>query len=55
MPWSKDNYPDSMKSLPAKTRKKAIEIANAMLRDGEDEGKAIRVAIHQAKQWAEGK
>ena len=31
MPWNKNNYPDSMKNLDEEVRKKAIEIANALL------------------------
>lgn len=31
MPWSKKEYPDSMKNLPEDVRAKAIEIANALL------------------------
>ncbi len=33
-------------------RAKAIEIANALLAEGYDEGKAIRIAIATAKEWA---
>jgi uncharacterized protein YdaT len=33
-------------------RLKAIEIANALLEEGYDEGKAIRIAIAKAKEWA---
>ena len=33
-------------------RRKAIEIANALLEEGYDEGKAIRIAIAKAKEWA---
>jgi uncharacterized protein YdaT len=38
--------------LPAIVRDKAIEIANALLAEGYDEGRAIRIAIAQAKRWA---
>ena len=31
MPWSEGHYPVSMKNLAAVVRKKAIEIANALL------------------------
>jgi uncharacterized protein YdaT len=34
-------------------RAKAIEIANALLDEGHDEGQSIRIAIAKAKQWAE--
>jgi len=32
-------------------REKAIEIANALLAEGIEEGKAIRIAIAKAKEW----
>ena len=41
-----------MKNLPPRVRHKAIEIANALLAEGYDEGKAIRIAIAKAKEWA---
>jgi len=53
MPWSSDYIPTAMKHLPPIVREKAIEIANALLEEGMDEGKAIRIAIAKAKQWAE--
>lgn len=49
MPWSKNNFPDSMKNLPTKTRDKAIEIANKLLEKNMAESKAIKIAISQAK------
>ena len=49
MPWNKSDYPDSFKNLDDSTRNKAIEIANALLKDGHDDGSAIRIAISQAK------
>jgi uncharacterized protein YdaT len=52
MPWDKNYFPHSMANLPADTREKAIEIANALLAQGYDEGRAIRIAITQAKRWA---
>ena len=52
MPWNPDYYPTSMKNLPTVVREKAIDIANALLAEGMDEGMAIRVAIARAKQWA---
>jgi uncharacterized protein YdaT len=53
MPWNSDNFPTSMRHLPPVVREKAIEIANALLEEGMDEGKAIRIAIAKAKEWAE--
>ena len=53
MPWNSTTYPTSMKNLPPVLREKAIEIANALLEEGMDEGKAIRVAISKAEEeWA---
>lgn len=51
MPWSDDRYPVSMKNLPPLVRHKAIEIANALLEEGYDEGRCIRIAISRAKRW----
>lgn len=52
MPWTKTDYPPSMKNLEEKVRLKAIDIANAMVVDGYDESRAIPIAINQAKEWA---
>jgi uncharacterized protein YdaT len=51
MPWNSDYFPTSMKHLPPVVREKAIEIANALLEEGMDEGQAIRIAIAKAKEW----
>jgi uncharacterized protein YdaT len=52
MPWNSEYYPRSMSHLRPPVRAKAIEIANALLEQGYDEGKAIRIGIAQAKHWA---
>ncbi len=52
MPWDAARYPASMKNLPEAVREKAIAIANALLAEGMDEGKAIRIAIARAREWA---
>ncbi|HYB12049.1 MAG TPA: hypothetical protein VEG67_01180 [Myxococcota bacterium] len=52
MPWTMLRYPKAMEALPEPVREKAIEIANALLAEGMEEGKAIRIAIAKAKQWA---
>ena len=52
MPWSFERYPPAMRGLPPAVRLKAIEIANAVLAQDLDEGKAIRVGIARAKEWA---
>jgi uncharacterized protein YdaT len=53
MPWNDTHFPRSMAQLAAPVRAKAIEIANALLEEGYDEGRAIRIAIAQAKRWAD--
>lgn len=53
MPWNSDYFPSSMKHLSPLVRDKAIEIANALLDEGMDEGKVIRIAIAKAKEWAQ--
>jgi len=52
MPWSKTDYPASMKNLTAEVRNKAIDIANALLDDKYEEGRAIAIATAQAEKWA---
>jgi len=52
VPWTPSRYPPAMTHLPEPVRDKAIEIANALLEGGMDEGKAIRIAIAKAKEWA---
>jgi hypothetical protein len=52
MPWTLDRYPPAMQRLAPEIRSKAIEIANAMLEEGRDEGQTIRMAIAAAKKWA---
>jgi len=54
MPWTRTWYPPAMQRLPLDVRLKAIEIANAMLAEGYDEGQAIRMSIAAAKKWAGG-
>jgi uncharacterized protein YdaT len=52
MPWTFDSYPASMRNLSPVVRRKAIEIANALLDEGYEEGRAIRIAIAAAHRWA---
>ena len=52
MPFDRRNYPNSMKNLDKEVRDKAIDIVNAMLKEGYDEDNAIPIAISQAKEWA---
>ncbi|AXF56451.1 DUF2188 domain-containing protein [Salicibibacter kimchii] len=53
MAWNMNDYPSSWKNMDRTVRKKAIEIGNAMLEDGHDEGRAIPIATEQAKEWRE--
>ncbi|WP_026699679.1 DUF2188 domain-containing protein [Salibacterium aidingense] len=53
MPWTLNDYPSSLKNLDKPERKKAIDIANAMLDEGYKEGRAIPIATEQAKEWYE--
>ena len=52
MPWDENYYPKAMRKLPSEVRSKAIEIANALLEEGYDEGRAIRIAIAKWMEWA---
>lgn len=54
MSWTKNDYPDSLKNLPRDVRNKAIEIANALLDEGYEEGRAIAIATDRAHQSEEG-
>ncbi|BCB05451.1 DUF2188 domain-containing protein [Bacillus sp. KH172YL63] len=54
MSWTKSDYPASLKNLPADVRNKAIEIANALLDEGYEEGRAIAIATDRAHQSEEG-
>jgi len=52
MPWNESYFPPAMMHLHPVVRAKAIEIANALLEEGHNEGFAIRVGIARAKEWA---
>lgn len=54
MPWNKNDFPDSFKNLDTPVRSKAIEIANALLRDGMEEGRAIAIATEKAREYVMG-
>lgn len=49
MPWTKESFSKHNKSLKGKRLSLAARIANAVLRESGDEGKAIRIANAQAK------
>ena len=53
MPYTKNDYPASMKHLDTPIRRKAIEIVNTLLEDEHmEESIAIPTAISRAKDWA---
>ena len=52
MPYTKTDYPDSLRYFMAPVRNKAIDIANALLAEGNDESKAIAIATAKAEEWA---
>ncbi|GGI92453.1 DUF2188 domain-containing protein [Legionella impletisoli] len=54
MPWTKSDYPDAMKNLSTEDRNKAIDIANSLLKEGYEEGRAISIAIATAKDRGNG-
>lgn len=54
MNWTKNDYPIAMNELDEKTREKAIEIANALVKEENmHEGTAIPIAIGKASLWDE--
>lgn len=53
MPWNLQDYPDSFKNFDQVVRKKAIDIANALLDEGYEDDRAIPIATKQAKEWAD--
>ncbi|MBS1504054.1 MAG: hypothetical protein JST32_18445 [Bacteroidetes bacterium] len=52
MPWYHGDYPPSYKNQPVKIREKAVEITNALLGEGADEGIAIATGLKRAREWA---
>jgi uncharacterized protein YdaT len=50
--WNQTNYPNSMNKLPTELRPKAIEIANALLQQGAQEDKAVRLGMATASHWS---
>lgn len=50
MPWYNGDFPPSYKNQPKKIREKAVEIANAVLLEGADEGVAIATGLKRARE-----
>lgn len=55
MPWYNGDYPPSYKNQPVALREKAVEIANALLKDGTDEGIAIATGLKLAREFFDGR
>jgi uncharacterized protein YdaT len=55
MPWYNGDYPPSYKNQPKKLRDKAVEIANALLEEGLEEGVAIATGLKRAREFFSGK
>lgn len=51
MPWNMQDYPAALKNFDELLRKKIIDIANALLANGYEEGQAIPIAISEGKDW----
>lgn len=51
MPWDLKDYPSSFKNFEPLLKKKAIEIANAIVSEGYPDDRAIPIAISQSKNW----
>ena len=51
MPWYNGDYPQSYKNQPEKLRQKAVEIANALLEEGIEDGIAIATGLKRAREY----
>lgn len=54
MSWTEKNFPSAMNNLSPYVRRKAIEVANALKKDGYADDHAVPIAIEVARNWAEG-
>lgn len=54
MPWYNGDFPPSYKNLSLQLRKKAVEIANALLEEGAEEGIAIATGLKRAREHFAG-
>ncbi|WP_017549378.1 DUF2188 domain-containing protein [Salinicoccus carnicancri] len=54
MPYTTNDYPDSLKNMEKLERRKAIDIINALLEEGYDDNRAIPIGIEQAEDWYKG-
>jgi uncharacterized protein YdaT len=53
MPWYNGDYPPSYKNQPRYLRDKAVEIANEVLKESNDEGLAIATGLSKARAYFE--
>lgn len=53
MPWPKGEYPPSYKNQPKYLRDKAVEIANEVLKNTNNEGEVIATGLKQARIYFE--
>jgi len=51
MPLYNGDYPPSYKNQPEYIREKAVEIANALLKEGVEEGIAIATGLKRAREF----
>lgn len=51
MPYTTNDYPDSLKNMEKLERRKAIDIINALLEEGYDDNRAIPIGTEQAQDW----
>lgn len=54
MPWYNGDYPPSYKDQPKYLREKAVEIANALLKEGMEEGIDIATGLKRAREFFKG-
>ncbi|MFC3560273.1 DUF3606 domain-containing protein [Pedobacter jamesrossensis] len=51
MPWYNGDFPPSYKNQPDHLKEKAVEIANALLSEGVEEGIAIATGLKRAREF----
>lgn len=54
MTWTARDYPAILEGVDPEVRRQAIEIANRLVEEGYDEGRAIGIARTQAKRIVRG-
>jgi uncharacterized protein YdaT len=51
MPWYNGDYPPSYKNQPKYLREKAVEIANEIIKENDNEGLAIATGLKKAREY----